>query len=204
MRLCELEKYYKEFKRVDDGDDGYIICQIGNELYTVTKMGIIWKFWNGEWKVVNGHNKMSPHKQPRLAIALKLEYRLEEYVELIYRKRGEMEIEKGTKLKIKQYDFYDYQVIAFTWLGFRGQEGYVINHKDNDTTNCCLNNLEIVTYAENTQHAKVLQVLKDNRLASNSTKLRAEGITPIYLQYRKTKNIQLLYRLVSIQNFLTF
>ena len=46
-----------------------------------------------------------------------------------------------------------HRLVAEAFLGV--QEGLVVNHKDGDTFNNCLENLEWVTHKENTSHALV-------------------------------------------------
>ena len=60
---------------------------------------------------------------------------------------------KGDDCRYKRNKFLVHRIVAFTFLSNKNNKNYVVNHKNGVKDDNRLENLEIVTYQENTQHA---------------------------------------------------
>lgn len=93
-----------------------------------------------------------------------------------------------------------WRVHRFVWVFFNGDipQDKCINHKDGDKTNNSLDNLECVTYKENTQHAYKAGLMKIQSGEENSmAKLDNKNAVELFklLPYKSNTEISQMFNL---------
>ena len=91
----------------------------------------------------------------------------------------------------KSKSFYVHRLIAETWLGDI-PEKMTVNHKDGDKKNNHTDNLEIVTYSQNSKHAYGLGLKKPRVFTGSAhpmSKTNEEEVLKIRKEHRKHKSI---------------
>lgn len=81
-----------------------------------------------------------------------------------------------------------HRLVVETYIG-KIPEGYCVNHKDGDKLNNCLDNLEIVTFKENTQHAYRTGLAMGRKGSENAgSKLLLDQVLEIYDMIKNGKS----------------
>ena len=91
----------------------------------------------------------------------------------------------------KSKSFYVHRLIAETWLGDIPRK-MAVNHKDGNKQNNNVNNLEIVTYSENSKHGYKLGLIKTNSFIGSKhprAKTSENEVKKIRKEHKKHKSI---------------